>query len=73
MSDKPDDETKAAPTHTIEVVEFVDDSKCSGRPGCKSNRLPQNTGRPWVCAACESGSNSPLAVGVPPIGGGRVY
>lgn len=55
--------------HTIEVIEIADDTKCSGRAGCKSNRISDGSGRPWVCSACESGSNSPLAIGVPPIGG----
>lgn len=56
------DETPPDETHTIEVIETADDTVCSGRTGCKSNRLTQHTGRPWVCSACESGSNSPLAV-----------
>lgn len=37
----------------IEVIEEVDDTKCSGRKGCKSNRLTQNSGQPWVCDACK--------------------
>lgn len=58
----------------IEVIEHADDTICSGRPGCKSNRITQHTGAPWVCPACESGSNSPLAVfaSAPPIGGGKI-
>lgn len=31
----------------------ADDTKCAGRPGCKSNRLTQHTGQPWVCPTCQ--------------------
>ncbi len=33
----------------------ADDTKCAGRPGCKSNRLSQGTGEPWVCDTCRRG------------------
>lgn len=31
-----------------------DDSKCSGRPGCKSNRVSQGEDR-WICDTCRRG------------------
>lgn len=43
----------APPEHTFEEPRG-DDTKCSGRPGCKSNRISQGHDR-WVCDTCRRG------------------